>query len=108
MAEFSFTVEAKLVLENTPPEQTSKHVRTDYRLELSKNLDYTKYFMPHKYILTKEGSKVVTDVLTSALAAHIHFAHQRGHKDSAQHLREVIKKLEDQFVLVANVSEGKM
>ena len=108
--EFGFIVEAKLVLNHEKGWTTSKHVRTDFILSPSPNLDKKMYFKgdPKEHNLTKEGAKVASNVLVSALAANIHQAHQNGDWDSAEHMRYVIQKLEEQFANVANVSKGTM
>lgn len=107
--EFHFDVITRLRLSNTPPNKKSQHVRTDIRLEFSRNLDKSQYLLPGmKDLPNKEGSSIITDVLVSGLIGNIHMAHQKGWRDSAEHLRHIIKQLEDQFILQANIGEGRM
>lgn len=56
---------------------------------------------------TSSGLRLATIALTTGLANNIHFGHQRNLWDSADHLRYIIRELEDQFVKVAEVAVGR-
>ncbi len=103
---FNFTAVSRVTLDNVPGELTSRHIATDIRLEISNNLDHHIYLK--KGLPTKEGATLLTKALVSGLSANIHACHQKGYKDSAEHLREVIKQLEEEFITVADIQEGKM
>jgi len=46
---------------------------------------------------TDQGVKAVTDGLIQGLVANIHYAHQTGIRQSAEHLRHIIAELERGF-----------
>ncbi len=56
---------------------------------------------------TRDGSQVLSNVLIQGLVANIHMAHEKGFRDSAEHLRWIISELERGFVTVANVEQSK-
>jgi hypothetical protein len=101
--QYGFTVVTVLTLESTESNQRSKHVSTEFRLDCSKNLDKQQYV--NNDIPTKNGVKAITKVLVQGLVANIHSAHQKGLKNDAEHLREVIADLEQGFIQIANVSD---
>jgi len=55
--------------------------------------------------VTYHGMKLQTEGLVQGLVANIHSAHEHGTWDSAEHLRYIIKQLEDRFVKQYDVSE---
>lgn len=107
MTHFSFTAISQIELSHDKGAPKSKHVATNIRLEVSDNLDRSRY-MDKELRPTEEGSRALTQTLLSGLAANIHNMHQKGWRDSAEHLRYVISELERQFIEVANVSNGVM
>lgn len=48
-------------------------------------------------LVNKDGMKVQTQGLIQGLVANIHWAHQNGYWDSAEHLRYIIEYLEKGF-----------
>lgn len=102
--EYSFKAEVVLVIEHKEGEQKSKHVATDFNLEVSNNLDVTKY-IDHEDLPTQDGSKALSNVLVQGLIGNIHMAHENGFRDSAEHLRWIISELEKGFVAVVNVEK---
>jgi hypothetical protein len=103
---FSFDAIVRLTLNHEKGSTTSTHIATDLRLEPGRGLDLKQYLDHGR--ATKEGSRVLTKVLVSGLAANIHAAHQKGYKDSAEHMREIIAELERQFIEPAKVIDGFM
>lgn len=57
---------------------------------------------------TKAGSHALTNAFVQGLVGNIHHAHQKGFKDSAEHLRYIIAELERGFINVATTQEGTM
>jgi hypothetical protein len=109
MTKFHFTVTSQLVLEHDGRSKHSTHVETNIDLELSRNLIKDTYVKPDGVEWTAEGCKVITRTLCSALASNIHYAHQRGLKDSAEHMREIIDDLGEMFARAdAKISQGKL
>lgn len=105
--EYFFQVEVKLQLQYDSDIQKSQHLGCSYRLGASQNTDIGHYH-DEEGLPNKDGTDVVVKTLVSGLAAAIHAGHQKGYKDSAVALREIIKMLEDQFVIPTNIDKGKM
>ena len=84
---------------------TSKHVATDFNLEVIGELD-RKQYLDKEDLPTEAGSKVLSNVLVQGLVGKIHMAHEKGFRDSAEHLRWIISELERGFVTVANVEQS--
>ena len=103
--EFSFEVKVVLMLEHKPGISTSKHVATDFNLYVSKELDINKY-LDKESLPNKDGSNAISNVLIQGLVANIHMAHEKGFRDSADHLRWIISELERGFVQVTNVEKS--
>lgn len=104
---FSFTVTTILRLDHQPGASTSYHNGTDIRLDVSVGMDAEAY-IEKGGLPNQEGSKVITNVLVQGLVANIHSCHQKGFRDSAEHLRFIIAELERGFIHPAKVSEGIM
>lgn len=103
--EFSFEALVKLDLEHTPGSSNSKHVGTSFRLDVGKPLDESKY-LDKDTLPTKDGAQVLSNVLVQGLVANIHYAHDNGFRDSAEHLRWIISELEKGFAMVATGSKS--
>lgn len=48
----------------------------------------------------------VSEVLVQGLIGNIHLAHEKGFRDSAEHLRWIISELERGFIEVTNVQQS--
>jgi len=103
--EFNFEVKTVLTLEHKKGQSKSNHVKTDFNLYPSKNLD-KKQYINLAGLPTKSGSLVITNVLVQGLIGNIHLAHESGFRDSAEHLRYIISELERGFVVVADVTKS--
>jgi len=103
--EFSFEAKVVLTLEHKQGWKTSKHVSTDFNLEVIGELD-RKQYLDKEDLPTEAGSKVFSNVLIQGLVGNIHMAHEKGFRDSAEHLRWIISELERGFVTVANVEQS--
>lgn len=103
--EFSFKAEVVLSLEANKGDKSSKLISTDFYLEVSRNLKQSNY-LDEEGMPTKDGCKVLTECLTQGLAANIHYAHQLGLRDSAEHLRYIIAQLEKAFIAQGEISKG--
>jgi hypothetical protein len=55
----------------------------------------------------KEGCKAITETLIQGIIANIHFAHQKNYRDSAEHLRDIIKKLEEGFIDIVEIENDE-
>lgn len=105
MHEFSFTGISKVTLSHEKGASTSRHVATDFRLDVSSNLDKSIY-LDKEELPTKAGIKPLTQAFIQGLVGNIHWAHQNGYWDSADHLRYIINELQRGFVEVATMSKG--
>lgn len=104
--EFTFEAVVRLTLENKEGSNKSKHVATDFFLEVDEPLDRKEY-LDKDNLPTKAGSHALSNVLIQGLVGNIHFAHDSGFKDSAEHLRWIISELERGFVSVVTVTQSK-
>lgn len=103
--EFSFEAKVVLTLEHKQGMTKSKHVATDFNLEVIGPLDRSNY-INNQGLPTGAGSQVLSNVLIQGLVGNIHMAHEKGFRDSAEHLRWIISELERGFVTVANVEQS--
>lgn len=103
--EFSLEAKVVLTLEHTKGMTTSKHVATDFNLDVSKELDRSMY-LDKEDLPTEVGSKTLSNVLVQGLVGNIHFAHEKGFIDSAEHLRWIISELERGFIEVTNIQQS--
>lgn len=94
-----------VTLDHTAGEKTSKYIKTDFNLSVSKNLD-KKHFIDKNGYPTEKGTKALTQCFVQGLIGNIHNAHKEGFWDSAEHLRYIIAELEKGFVAPANVSKS--
>lgn len=104
--EFSFAAKVVLTLEHKKGMTKSKHVSTGFNLIPDENLQSLEY-LDSEDMMTKSGSKVFSNVLIQGLVGNIHFAHEKGFRDSAEHLRWIIGELERGFASVAQVDTSK-
>jgi len=103
--EFKFKGIVDLTMYHKIGDNKSKHVKTDFNLEVSKNLDKSKYL--NNGLPTVAGTKALTSAFVQGLVGNIHQAHQNGYWDSAEHLRYIISELERGFIQVSHVSKGE-
>jgi hypothetical protein len=104
--EFTFEGRCILTLDHKQDEKTSKHVSTAFNLAVSKNLDRSQY-IGENGLPTKDGSMALTNVFCSALVGNIHQAEQNGFIGRAEHLRYIIKKLEEGCSSIAILEEAE-
>lgn len=87
--------------------ERSSVISTDIHLHIPKELDESMYF-DKEGLPNKEGTKALSQCFIQGLIANIHQAHQKGLRDSAEHLRYIISELERGFVEVVDVSKGNI
>lgn len=104
--EFSFEAKVVLRLKHTPGTQKVEHAGTDFNIYPSKELD-EKCYLDKNGLPTADGSHALTQTLVQGLVGNIHLAHQKGFRDSAEHLRYIISELEKGFVENAKVMNSK-
>jgi hypothetical protein len=90
---FKVTVYAEIDLDNLkkPPRGTS------FSFSVPKELDSMGFF-DKDGAPNRMSTMIITNCLVETISANIQVAHQRGHYDSAEHLRDAIGLLEDLFV----------
>jgi len=103
--ELYLEVHSKLVIEHNPGDKGSKHKETKFYLEVCPEMDKSKY-VDHDFCPTEAGCLAITDVLVQSLIGNIHYAHESNFINDAEHLRSIIKKLEDGFVSITNVDKS--
>lgn len=103
--EFSFEAKVVLTLEHKKGMTKSKHVATDFNIDVSDNLDRSMY-LDEKKLPTEAGSRTLSNILIQGLVGNIHLAHEKGFMDSAEHLRWIISELEKGFATVAYVKQS--
>jgi len=104
--EFKFQGVCEITLKHKPSTGKSSLVKTDFNLDVSNNLDATKY-LDSDGLPTADGTKSLTMVFVQGLVGNIHQAHEKGYWDSAAHLRYIIAELERGFATVASVSKSE-
>lgn len=97
-----FKIEGRsvLTLEHKKGDTTSSHVKTDFNLEVE-GLDKSQY-LGEDELPTAEGSKALTQAFVQGLIGNIHYAHQKGYRNDAEHIKYVIEELKRGFVQIAN------
>lgn len=102
-----FEVKVKVAVDSNEKDNTkAKHIHTKFTLDISKNLDPSAYNDPSG-LPTKNGCNAITQTLIQGLLGNIHTAHQQGYRDSAEHLRYIISKLEEGFIQVPDIRPDK-
>lgn len=98
-----FKIEGRsvLTLEHKKGDKTSSYVKTDFNLEVSKELDRNQYLDKEDFP-TAVGSKALTQAFVQGLVGNIHHAHQKGHWNDAEHIRYIIAELKRGFVQIAD------
>lgn len=99
-------IEAIAALTLEPKEGGSTLTRTEFALELSDNMIRSEY-MDDGGKPTKLGVHAIISCFIQGLLGSIHYAHQNGMRDSAEHLRYIISELERGFVRPVEIEHGK-
>lgn len=103
--EYTFEAISRVTAEYKKGDTASRHIATDFYLEVSNNLVESAYFDKEE-VLTDKGSQAITAAFIQGLIGNIHFAHQRGYRNDAEHLRHIISELERGFSSIAETSKG--
>jgi len=99
--QFKFEGRSVLTLEHKKGDKTSTHVKTDFNLEVTKPLD-RKQYLGEDDMPTAIGCKALTQSFVQGLIGNIHYAHQNGHWNDAEHVKYIIEELKKGFVQIAN------
>ena len=100
--EFSFEVMTELLMDHQKG-STGSVVKASWQsLKLSPNLDKSQYLNGDN-TPNAEGCKAITTTLVQGLINNLHYAHEQGYRDSAEHLRSIITHLEKGFASVVTV-----
>lgn len=103
--EFSFEARVVVKMDHKEGSDYSTHLSTDFNLYPGGNLE-KKIYIDEENFPTQQGSVAMSIALVQGLVGNIHFAHQKGFRDSAEHLRWIIAELERGFVSVVDVKES--
>lgn len=94
-----------IVLDHQDGDKNASVEEAQVNLTIGDNLDSSKY-LDNSGLPTAAGSQALMEVLTLGLINNIKNAHERGFKNDAQHLREIVKILEDGFIAHAETGDG--
>jgi hypothetical protein len=102
-----YTVETltKLVLNYEMGDDKSTHVQTKFSLNVVGECVDRSEFLDEEELPTSGGSIAATECLIQGLVGNIHYAHQKAYRDSAEHLRYIISRLEEGFIAPANIGK---
>lgn len=103
--EFSFEAKVVLTLEHKKGMSTSTHVATDFNLDVIGKLD-RKQYLDEDGLPTEAGSKALSNVLIQGLVGNIHLAHEKGFRDSVEHLEWIISELGRGFATSASIEQS--
>jgi hypothetical protein len=103
--ELTFEAKVVLVLEYKEGDTKSKHVSTDFNLDFKSPIG-KELFLDADDLPTKGGADALSMVLVQGLVGNIHYAHEKGFKDSAEHLRWIIHELEEGFAAVTDIKKS--
>ncbi len=94
MAKCTFRTVVDLTVDTGNSKDTQKPMldNAKYRLEISDNLDPDLYYDAEH--LTMDGVKATSNCLIMGLVSNIHYAHKRGIRNDAEHIRWIIAELE--------------
>jgi len=104
MENCTFNVKCSLELHADDDLGAAKVVGATVSLNLSENLDRDAYFTKDG-VPNINGTKAITDALIHGLVGSIHYAHEKGQWDSAEHLRYIIGALERGFIEIVTFKE---
>lgn len=104
--DYTFTGVVDLTLSPNDESGKSIHRETSIHLEIDKRLDKSGYINKDG-TPNKEGSKVLTNTFVQGLIANIHYAHENGLRDSAEHLRFIVSELERCFIEQGTIRVGE-
>jgi len=102
--EYGFEATVVLELIHNSSTDHSKHKSTRFALELIGPLKRDVYIKDD--LPTDKGSEALTITLVQGLVGNIHLAHEKGWRDSAEHLRWIISELEKGFAAVGTIRES--
>jgi hypothetical protein len=94
---------SQLTLEYKEGDKKSRHISTDFNLEVGNNVDKDRFFDKDN-LPNADGSKALTHCLVHGLVANIHYAHEKGFINDAKHLRQIIAELERGFIQIPKIS----
>lgn len=104
--EFKIEAIAAITLRPNQDGKTSELLCTEFTLSTSANMDRGAYVQNGQP--TRDGSHALTQAFVQGLLGNLHYAHQAGFRDSAEHLRYIIAELERGFVRPVQVERGVM
>lgn len=107
MQEATFEGRVRLTLLSEGDTERPQIKHTDFALYVSDNMQRDAYIIGNG-IPTENGSKVLTALFIQGLVGNIHLAHQKGWRDSAEHLRHIISELERGFVENVKIKENDL
>ncbi len=105
--EFKIKASCVLTIEHNSGNKTSKHIHTDFNLNVSDNMDWTLY-LDEEGLPTAAGTKALTQCFVQGIIGNIHYAHEKGYRNDAEHLRYIISELERGFIENTTIEKGNL
>lgn len=104
---YHFAAISKITLDHHEGEPNSILKSVDLRLELSGNLDRSRY-IDGKGLPRKDAIKPISNALAAGIAANIKMGHEKGWWKDHEHLQYVIDQLQRHFVTNAEMDTSTM
>lgn len=101
---YDITVAVRLTAEHLEGHIASRHIATDFNIDVSDNLDKAAYLDDD--LPTEQGCSAITQVLIQGLIANINLAKAKGWRDTAGHLTHIIQSLSKGAAQGADITEG--
>lgn len=93
----TFAAYVKMELEHTPGTNRSAVQVVKFTLLPGPEVDKSAYLGANDQP-TEDGVRILAALFTHGVLANLHYAHQNGLWDSAEHVRKVLKMIETGFV----------
>jgi hypothetical protein len=104
----TFTVECQDIFDfnetKGPGKQQVEHIESRLFLKVGFPLDMSRYYGEDNR-LNVDGCEVATRVLLNGIMGNLHYMHQRGFRDSAEHFRYLIAEMEKLFIHVVETDK---
>lgn len=104
---YHFAVISKTEFEHESGAAMSQVIGSSMRLEVSGNLDKTKY-LDGKLLPRKDALKPISGCLILALVTNIRMGAQKGWWKEGEHMEWVIKNLQEAFVAVGDAKDSTL
>lgn len=98
--EFEITAVSKICMSHKKGTTQSQMHESKFYLEVSKNLDKSKYLDGIEEAPTKEGCKVMLFTFIAGIGSLVKYAHSKGYENEADLMRLITNELNKFFVSI--------